>query len=363
MSKDDSIDRMTSLLNSLAIISMMDVLNEMGVQIASKDELYSHIHNEIDKTKKISHTNLIDVLPDQHHTKTTSITELTDHDKTAHDALGIDHASLSNVLPDQHHQAFTITDHDTTTRHPLGTVVPHDDHANLTNVLPDQHHNQIHGASDHDNTVPKDVLDKLLTNYVILIVPLGGGWTSSVTGSGVAAQYPLYLYIHTGTTANSSALYYTPVWLLNTGDINYRYIDWTKDIEIHFTIERDASDTEVVARFQLKETNTEGQLAGKGIGIEIQNLTLYGESYGNARETVSLGTLTQNRRTTIKIIKTGTTLQFYVNGTLAGTITGNNVPNTAATVSAYLVASIKNGTTGGIDTHYRVGDIKIIQKK
>jgi hypothetical protein len=137
---------------------MMDVLNEMGVQIASKDELYSHIHNEIDKTKKISHTNLIDVLPDQHHTKTTSITELTDHTKEAHDTLGIDHASLSNVLPDQHHTKTTsiteLTDHDKTAHDALGI-----DHASLSNVLPDQHHQELHTLASHTSKKHSELTD------------------------------------------------------------------------------------------------------------------------------------------------------------------------------------------------------------
>jgi len=76
------------------------------------------------------------------------VAELTDHNKAAHDALDIDadtvdgahlselatdaelaaHAALESV----HHTKFTITEHDVTERHALGTVVPHDALASLT---------------------------------------------------------------------------------------------------------------------------------------------------------------------------------------------------------------------------------------
>jgi len=88
------------------------------------------------------------------------VAELTDHNKVAHDALDIDadtldgehasafaaaghnhnladlaeklHASLTNVGENDHHTKFTTTEHDTTVRHSLGTVVPHDALASLT---------------------------------------------------------------------------------------------------------------------------------------------------------------------------------------------------------------------------------------
>jgi len=56
-----------------------------------------------------------------------------------------------------HHTKFTITEHDTTTRHSLGSVVPHDAlasltekaHGSLTGVTADQHHPQAHTLASH----------------------------------------------------------------------------------------------------------------------------------------------------------------------------------------------------------------------
>jgi hypothetical protein len=74
--------------------------------------------------------------------------ELTDHTKATHDALNIDADTLDLMHADEfatdaelsthaaqesaHHTKFTTVEHDTTVRHSLGTVVPHDALASLT---------------------------------------------------------------------------------------------------------------------------------------------------------------------------------------------------------------------------------------
>ena len=102
---------------------------------------------------------LADPQPPKAHNQ--ALSTITGHDKAAHDALSIDaatlegsnkaavqdhtpkahtlashstkaHSELTNVGENDHHTKFTITEHDTTVRHTLGTVVPHDDLASLT---------------------------------------------------------------------------------------------------------------------------------------------------------------------------------------------------------------------------------------
>ncbi|MBO3801758.1 MAG: hypothetical protein JTT12_05520 [Candidatus Brockarchaeota archaeon] len=51
----------------------------------------------------------------------------------------ISHSALLNLSSDDHPQYLNITRHDTTTRHTLGTVVPHDSHSNLSNLTSDDH--------------------------------------------------------------------------------------------------------------------------------------------------------------------------------------------------------------------------------
>ena len=46
---------------------------------------------------------------------------------------------------------------------------------------------------------------------------------------------------------------------------------------------------------------------------------------------------------------------------MMGRLTGAYVPNVQGTLGAYLVVSIVNGPTGGVNAYFGVGDIKIIQ--
>lgn len=49
------------------------------------------------------------------------------------------HALLDGLLEDQHPQYLNTTRHDLTSRHGLGTVVPHDSHNNLSNIGTNTH--------------------------------------------------------------------------------------------------------------------------------------------------------------------------------------------------------------------------------
>jgi hypothetical protein len=77
--------------------------------------------------------------------------------------------------------------------------------------------------------LPKPLLDNLLSDYKVIIPDLGAGWLYSVTGSGVRSNTPMYMWVTTGTTANSLALMYQNILPLNSGGINIWYADWTKD--------------------------------------------------------------------------------------------------------------------------------------
>jgi hypothetical protein len=208
----------------------------------------------------------------------------------------------------------------------------------------------------------KQTLDDLLSKYKVIGVPTNAGWTASNAGSGAVAYEPFRLYPMTGTTASSRGLAYCYVHHLNSGDIHRNYVDWTKRLELSFGVARVNSDAEAVARFQLKEANAEGALAQRGIGVTINNLAMVGEAYGTARGTVSIGSLTLDQAARIRIVKTQNSVEFWVNGVLVGTLTGSAVPNVAGVAYAYLVASIINGTTGGVNAWLMVSNIRIIQE-
>ena len=209
---------------------------------------------------------------------------------------------------------------------------------------------------------PKPLLDNLLKKYRIINVPTNANWFTSATGSGGYTFYPNMLDVHTGITASSSALVMANAFGLNSSMLYVYRVDWTKRLEIRFTTARLASDPECIARFQLKESTALGALAEKGVGIEIANFTLRGEGYGTARGTVDLMTLTDNRPYEIRIVKYGSILEFWVNNVLLGTLSGAYVPNVLGTADTFLVASINNGTTGGVNVYLLVGNIRIIQE-
>jgi len=210
---------------------------------------------------------------------------------------------------------------------------------------------------------PKWILDNLLAKYKVIRVPTNAGWSTSNTGSGVTGFTPLYMYAYTGTTANSRGLGYCYAYGLNSGDLYKHYADWTKHLEFHFLVARVSSDPQVIARVQLKETSSEGALAQRGIGIEIDNYTLIGEGYGTSRGTVNLGTtLSDDKMYRIKLVLRYGVLEFWVNNVLKGTLSGSYVPNTQGTTNAFLVASIINGSTGGVSTDLYLGNICIIQE-
>ena len=65
-----------------------------------------------------------------------------------------DHGNLDGLKDDDHTQYLNTTRHDVTSRHTLGTVVPHDDHGQLTGLADDDHTQYTkHPASSTDNAI------------------------------------------------------------------------------------------------------------------------------------------------------------------------------------------------------------------
>ncbi len=195
------------------------------------------------------------------------------------------------------------------------------------------------------------------------IVPTNAAWVvTDIVGSGVMGQEPFRLWCNAGGTANSKALAQISTFGLNSGTISRTLVDWTKRLEMEFWVARVTAEAEAVCRFQLKEIHTEGILAERGIGIQITNLAMVGESYGSARGTVALGSLTSDRIKRIKIVVNGTQVEFWVDGVLTGTLTGTAVPAVVGTATGSMVASAINGATGGVSAYLMLGDIKIKQE-
>lgn len=192
----------------------------------------------------------------------------------------------------------------------------------------------------------------LLKGGNICHIATNAGWSEVVTGSGTSGQSPSYITVSTGVSASSSARCYINVLGgFNLADDNWVRIDWDKKLYFVFNYRRGGSDSEAVARVQIKGTTDEGALAGKGIGIRADNLALVGESYGTALGAVDLGSnLPDGQICQLVIVHyPASKIEWYVNGILKGTqSTAANIPGGISAAAVSLVVSIKNGVTGGV---------------
>lgn len=173
------------------------------------------------------------------------------------------------------------------------------------------------------------------------------GWTDGSTGGTVTID-PLRIICNTTAVAGRDGLAYCVAAFINSyfGAGSYDAVDWNNKIIIAFDVVRtQGSHADLRGRVQLKQVNTEGILAALGIGLEIQNYALYGETYGAARSTVSLGltmTATYTYRIRIELFP-GEKCDFYVNDILLGSITTvANLPSGLAGATSYLVVSMDN---------------------
>ncbi len=209
-----------------------------------------------------------------------------------------------------------------------------------------------------------ETLPVLLKGGNLLHIPTNTRWTQSVAGSGTTVQEIQRIATWTGTTASSSALLRCDLGGFVLAS-SFWLLDWDKKIYLVFNYVREALDTEAVARFQIKETNTEGALGAKGIGIRSDNFALMGESYGTALGVVNLATtIPVGQSYQIVIIHyPASKIEWYVNGILKGTQpTSANIPSGKAGGVSCVVNSIINGVTGGVNVGSSIFQPKIWQE-
>ena len=202
----------------------------------------------------------------------------------------------------------------------------------------------------------------------ILYISTNAGWVATATGSGITEQGILFLVVRTGATANSSArLTIELAGFSQEVGLSWLRITWDKKLYLILNVGRQNADAEAVARVQIKETDVEGALGAKGIGLRIDNLALVGESYGTELGTVDLATsLTEVKEKQVVIIHSPAipAIYWYVNGVLKGTqSTAANIPSGSAGATTFMVYSIKNGADGGSDARLFIFQPKIWQER
>lgn len=219
----------------------------------------------------------------------------------------------------------------------------------------------VRGAS---STPVYEDLATMLIRGNIFQVPTGYGWTAAVTNSGTtAATAAMFFSVATGTTANSTARLYAAARGFSVVDGGYDKFNTAKKLYMLVDLWRSSSDAQAVAHFHLKTATTEGVLAQSGMGIQIDNLALKGESYGSELGTVDLNaTLTNNTSARVAmVLYPGSKIEWYVNGNLSGTqSTAAKIPT--GEQAYFFVYSIKNGAAGGVNAQFIINRIQLWQE-
>jgi len=214
------------------------------------------------------------------------------------------------------------------------------------------------------NQVPAVLIDMVrAANFVFN--PTASGWTVVTTGAGNVRQEPMRNLVEIKDANSGSALAYCACMGFNIGG-NYGRINWDKHFYIIFNYSIYRSEADLVRRIQvLYAIPTISALSNQGLGFRVENLAMVGESYGTARGTVSLGNLVEiadpnyeMRQVVIELDPDTPAVRFYINGSLAGSITDSNyIPSGIAPGSCYVSHSITRPSTGasGVASVYMQG--------
>ena len=185
------------------------------------------------------------------------------------------------------------------------------------------------------------------------------GWDTGLVGGGTVNLFPFGCHCVTAAGASSTRAWVAMHGLGQGGPITR--IDWDRKLYVMFSIMRTNDVATAQASTLLSESAMVGDIAAQGIGIEIENLTLWGVSWGAgaARAVVDLGTLmVDSQQYDIVIIHDPSvpSIEWYVNQVLSGTqITANNIPAGLAAGPCYFKTDIL--TLGGLVAYWIAGTV------
>jgi hypothetical protein len=202
------------------------------------------------------------------------------------------------------------------------------------------------------------LLGNLFSNGNITVLPTNGGWTQTVAGSGSSGQTPSFLYVSCGSGINSSASLSSPIVGLSN-ITNKTYINWDIPLHISFSIIQFFYNTQVVSYTQLKNSYVQGPISSPGLGIRIDNHTMWGESYGTTLGSSSLGDIRNDILTKIDIILTPEKrVEYWVDNVLKTIHTNLSFIPSGETgaldgsINATFMHSIKNGNSDTQAVYY-----------
>jgi hypothetical protein len=208
--------------------------------------------------------------------------------------------------------------------------------------------------------LPVNPITPVLDNYFVELDDFKD-WGKAVVLSGSSVDAPVRATVFTGVTPSSSALRYCEIAPMAYGDAPAR-INWDKKLVWIFAIVKINDDAEFVGWMHIQEGVNIGQLVVDGIGIQVDNFNLTGETYGTGgRTTVPLTTVMASSMCYgIKVVHTpGVSDEFFVNSggdwVSEGMINDPTlIPSGMAGNWDYVVIAGKNGMTGGVNNEMSI---------
>ncbi|KKN37952.1 hypothetical protein LCGC14_0758390 [marine sediment metagenome] len=212
-----------------------------------------------------------------------------------------------------------------------------------------------------------ELLAYMLRTGRLFMPSLNAQWNTSVANGGTFTLKSLYVAANTGATGSASSLGFIYMAGTSKAGSNFEYIDWDKKAVITFPIaarQISGTHTDFVGRVQLKEAGSEGALGAKGIGVEIDVLDLYAESYGVSLAKTDIGIdLVDYQMVRVTIVHTpGVSIKWYVDDVLKVTETDTDkIPSGMSGTSGLFAVSGVNGASAGNSRIY-VGVVTIWQE-
>lgn len=203
-----------------------------------------------------------------------------------------------------------------------------------------------------EGNIPQDpaYITDLATRGTYINIPTNNGFSETKVGTGKVAQKPFELTVYTGTGTNvqNIAVAYCQAFGLCTASYSRNFTSFSIPHELIFNYTATCSDEAVVRRVQFKGSRAEGALSTRGIGIRVNNFTMIGESFGTKLGEVNLSkTLSDNKPVQVRIVHVpGVKIEWWVDGTLAGTQTDTAKIPMGLSDMIYFVHSIASGVPG-----------------
>ena len=172
----------------------------------------------------------------------------------------------------------------------------------------------------------------------------GSGLTSSATGTATTQAVSNFAQLRTGATAGSVARLYSTDVISGLSQNQIFNINFDLPLRIAFSLTRITAGGSALGRVQVKTTQADGALVAKGLGLQINNYDIFGETYGTSVDSLNVATLVDGQTYQVEIIHyPANRVEWWVNGVLKATeSTLAKIPSGAA--ACYPQASLNNVT-------------------